>query len=155
MNPLRDQVVTTNQRMIERILAEPPGQVRNDVCVLRVLETVGRTSGRRHRTPVGLLGHGQDRYLVCPDRDRDWPANLRGHPRCLLLAGSERVEYLAAPMAGDEAAHAVAAYLAATAMPWVAAAFPVAEGADLAQVAEALPQMAVFRLSRPAAETSP
>ncbi|BCJ33960.1 hypothetical protein Athai_14630 [Actinocatenispora thailandica] len=150
MNPLRDEIVTTNRKMIERILADPPGQLHRDACALRVLETVGRLSGRPHRTPVGLLEHDGQRYLVCPDRNRDWPANLRARPRCLLAAGSQRIEYRTTPIDDDEAARAVAAYLSATAQPWVSAAFPVHDGASLAQIAAAMPQMAVFRLSPPA-----
>ncbi|WP_228010582.1 nitroreductase/quinone reductase family protein [Nonomuraea phyllanthi] len=139
-------VVALNRMMIDRLLAEPPRPIAEGECALRVLEVPGRRTGERRRVPVGVLRHQGEDYLVCPDRTRDWPRNLAGHPRCTLLAGRSAEERSGVPVPGAGAAEVVAAYLKAVDAPWVKAAFGLGEEPALAEIEQALPRMAVFHL---------
>ena len=57
----------------------------------RVLEHRGRTSGQLHHTPVNLLTHEGQQYLVAPRGDTQWVRNVRsadGH--LVLILGRKR-----------------------------------------------------------------
>jgi deazaflavin-dependent oxidoreductase (nitroreductase family) len=63
----------------------------------RVLEVRGRTSGLPRRTPVNLLTHEGQRYLVAPRGEAQWVRNVRaadGH--LALLLGRRREDVVAA-----------------------------------------------------------
>jgi deazaflavin-dependent oxidoreductase (nitroreductase family) len=135
--------------MTERLLTSPPQPLAEGGLALRVLQATGRLSGRERRTPVGVTQVNDHRYLVSPDPGRDWVANLTARPDCVLLGGDQRHAGRAVPVGGDEAAAAVATYLAATSAPWVLQAFPVSPEASRGEIAAALDGIAVFRLDPP------
>jgi deazaflavin-dependent oxidoreductase (nitroreductase family) len=69
----------------------------------RVLYVKGRTSGEWRSTPVNLLSHGGERYLVAPRGITQWVRNLRaadGHGELHL---GRRVEPFHATELGDDA----------------------------------------------------
>jgi hypothetical protein len=66
-----------------------------------------------------------------------------------LLAGEENHVRRAVPIGGDDAAAAVATYLAAMDAPWAAQAFPVRQDAGREEIAAHLDAIAVFRLDPP------
>lgn len=135
-----------NAQMISRILGDPAQPVTDNGYALRVVETQGRLSGKAHRTPLGVTQVGGHRYLVCPDRRRDWVRNLQAHAECALLAGGDRHPATASPVAGSEAAAVVSIYLNAVTAPWALRAFPVTPDASTAEIQRQLTLMAVFRL---------
>ena len=62
----------------------------------RVLETVGRTTGKPRRTPVNLLTVNGRRYLVAPRGEAQWVRNVRAADgRLALLLGQRREEQVA------------------------------------------------------------
>lgn len=67
----------------------------------RVLEVRGRSSGLPRRTPVNLLTHEGQRYLVAPRGDTHWVRNLRAAGEGRLLVG-RRSEAFTAVELGDE-----------------------------------------------------
>ena len=133
-----------NAGMTQRLLSTPPQPYVDGSHALRVVHTVGRRSGQRRSTPLGVLQLDGRRYLVSPVRARDWCRNLDADPAVVIDPGDEH--HRAVPVAGDEAARAVAAYLAATTTPWALTAFPVAPDADVAEIVAHLDAMAVYRL---------
>ena len=73
----------------------------------RVLFVKGRTSGQWRSTPVNLLSHAGDRYLVAPRGTTQWVRNLRaadGHGELHL---GRRVEPFHATELDDDAKPAV------------------------------------------------
>ena len=53
----------------------------------RVLEVVGRKSGRPRRTPVNLLKFDGQQYLVAPRGQTQWVKNIRVCPEGKLFVG--------------------------------------------------------------------
>lgn len=135
-----------NVQMTERLLSSPPAPAPEKGTALRVLQTTGRRSGSARRTPIGVLHHDENKYLVCPDRTRDWPQNLLSEPHCLIIAGEDERHYDALPVASDEAIDHIELYLAVVQVPWALKAFGFGEDVDRAQIGAALPRMAVFQL---------
>lgn len=78
----------------------------------RVLEVPGRTSGLVRRTPVNLLDHGGNHYLVSPRGEGQWVRNVRANEgRLDLLLGSRSTSYVATEVAGDAKVDVLRAYL--------------------------------------------
>jgi deazaflavin-dependent oxidoreductase (nitroreductase family) len=77
----------------------------------RVLEVRGRTSGQPRRTPVNLLTHEGQRYLVAPRGDTQWARNLRASGEGRLLVGSRSEQFAATELGDDEKAPVLRAYL--------------------------------------------
>jgi deazaflavin-dependent oxidoreductase (nitroreductase family) len=67
----------------------------------RVLEVRGRTSGEWRRTPVNLLTHEGERYLVAPRGETQWVRNLRVSHEGRLRLG-RRTEPFRGKEIGDE-----------------------------------------------------
>jgi deazaflavin-dependent oxidoreductase (nitroreductase family) len=61
----------------------------------RVLEVRGRKSGEWRRTPVNLLTHEGERYLVAPRGHTQWVKNLRASGRGRLVLGHRTEEFSA------------------------------------------------------------
>ena len=78
----------------------------------RVLETVGRTSGKPRRTPVNLLTIDGRRYLVSPRGEGQWVRNVRAADgRLALLLGQHRWEQVATEVPVEEREPILRAYL--------------------------------------------
>jgi deazaflavin-dependent oxidoreductase (nitroreductase family) len=77
-----------------------------------LLEVPGRRSGRLFRTPVNVLEHGGERYLVAPRGETAWTKNARAAGRVVLKRGKRETVSLV-EVTGDERLEVLAAYLKA------------------------------------------
>jgi deazaflavin-dependent oxidoreductase (nitroreductase family) len=78
----------------------------------RVLETVGRTSGKPRQTPVNLLTVDGRRYLVAPRGEAQWVRNVRADGgRLVLILGRARQRQVAAEVPVEEREPILRAYL--------------------------------------------
>lgn len=73
----------------------------------RVLAVRGRTSGEWRTTPVNLLTHDGERYLVAPRGHTQWVRNLRAAGGTGELRVGRRVEVFTADEIADDAKPAV------------------------------------------------
>lgn len=78
----------------------------------RVLEVPGRTTGEPRRTPVNLLDHDGEQYLVSPRGDGQWVRNVRANDGGLtLLLGKRRTDYRATEVADADKVDILRSYL--------------------------------------------
>jgi deazaflavin-dependent oxidoreductase (nitroreductase family) len=78
----------------------------------RVLEVRGRTSGQPRRTPVNVLTHEGERYLVSARGEGQWVRNVRAaHGELALILGRHREEVVATELGDDEKVPVLRAYL--------------------------------------------
>jgi deazaflavin-dependent oxidoreductase (nitroreductase family) len=77
----------------------------------RVLEVRGRTSGEPRRTPVNLLTHDGQRYLVAPRGETQWVRNLRVAGDGVLLLGRRRQPFTASEVGDEDKREVLRAYL--------------------------------------------
>jgi deazaflavin-dependent oxidoreductase (nitroreductase family) len=77
----------------------------------RVLEVKGRKSGEWRRTPVNLLTHEGERYLVAPRGHTQWVKNLRASGRGRLVLGHRTEEFNANEVNEEEKPALLRAYL--------------------------------------------
>ena len=77
-----------------------------------ILETRGRSTGRRARAAVGFIEADDDAILVAAgDPDVDWALNLEVNPRCRVSIGDRSWDAVAEPLDRALAAAAVAALI--------------------------------------------
>jgi deazaflavin-dependent oxidoreductase (nitroreductase family) len=114
----------------------------------RVLEHTGRTSGRTFRTPVNLLAHDGNDYLVAPRGETQWVRNVRASGRLTLCLGRRRTDYTATEVPVEERVPMLRAYLSAWA--WEVGKFFQGVGADASDedLAGIAPMHPIFRLER-------
>ncbi len=77
----------------------------------RVLEVKGRKSGEWRRTPVNLLTHEGERYLVAPRGNTQWVRNMRVSGGGRLVLGRRSEEFSATEVGEDEKPALLRAYL--------------------------------------------
>jgi len=77
----------------------------------RVLEVKGRKSGEWRRTPVNLLTHGGERYLVAPRGNTQWVRNMRASGGGRLALGRRTEEFKAIELGEAEKPALLRAYL--------------------------------------------
>jgi deazaflavin-dependent oxidoreductase (nitroreductase family) len=77
----------------------------------RVLEVKGRKSGEWRRTPVNLLVHEGERYLVAPRGNTQWVRNMRVAGGGRLVLGKRAEEFGATEIGEDEKPALLRAYL--------------------------------------------
>jgi len=78
----------------------------------RVLEVKGRTSGQMRRTPVNLLTHEGQQYLVSPRGEGQWVRNVRAAGGELdLLVGRRREHRMAHEVQDADKVAVLRAYL--------------------------------------------
>jgi deazaflavin-dependent oxidoreductase (nitroreductase family) len=114
----------------------------------RVLEVPGRTTGEPRRTPVNLLAHEGQQYLVSPRGEGQWVRNVRANGgRLDLLLGKRRTAYTATELVDDDKVPVLRAYL----KRWKAEVGVFFEGVDANATDDALraiaPRHPVFRLA--------
>jgi deazaflavin-dependent oxidoreductase (nitroreductase family) len=136
---------TTN--VFNRIVA---GMTRLGISVYgsRVLEVRGRKSGEWRATPVNLLSHDGEDYLVAPRGHTQWVKNLRASGEGRLRVGRRTQPFTAVELPDDEKPPLLRAYL----RKWkfeVGAFFGgvVADSAD-DELRRIAPDHPVFRLNR-------
>ncbi|HEX3908089.1 MAG TPA: nitroreductase family deazaflavin-dependent oxidoreductase [Mycobacteriales bacterium] len=123
---------------------------RAGVSVLgsRVLEVRGRTSGEPRRTPVNLLTHDAQRYLVAPRGETQWVRNLRaaGGSGTLIL-GRRREPFTATEVIDADKREVLRAYL----KRWKAEVGVFFDGVDAsspdAELDRIAPRHPVFRIT--------
>jgi deazaflavin-dependent oxidoreductase (nitroreductase family) len=77
----------------------------------RVLAVRGRTSGEWRTTPVNLLTHDGERYLVAPRGETQWVRNLRAAGQGELRVGRRVEAFTAAELPDGEKPAVLRAYL--------------------------------------------
>jgi deazaflavin-dependent oxidoreductase (nitroreductase family) len=77
----------------------------------RVLEVKGRKSGEWRRTPINLLVHEGDRYLVSPRGHTQWVRNMRVSGGGRLVLGGRSEEFTATEVGEAEKPPLLRAYL--------------------------------------------
>jgi deazaflavin-dependent oxidoreductase (nitroreductase family) len=77
----------------------------------RILEVRGRSSGQPRRTPVNLLTHGDDRYLVAARGETQWVRNVRAAGDGTLILGRRRESFRAEEIADADKPGILRAYL--------------------------------------------
>jgi deazaflavin-dependent oxidoreductase (nitroreductase family) len=112
-----------------------------------LLTTIGRKSGRRYATPVVLVEHAGERWLVAPFGERGWVKNARVAGWVELTRGrlTKRVEVAEVPAA--ERAPILQAYVRT--VPVTRRFFAADLGAPLEAFAAEAARHPVFRLSPP------
>src|ERR1700683_5117098 len=77
----------------------------------RVLRVKGRKTGQLHSTPVNLLNHDADRYLVAPRGETQWVRNLRASGTGELLVGRRTESFRGRELSDEEKVPVLRAYL--------------------------------------------
>jgi deazaflavin-dependent oxidoreductase (nitroreductase family) len=77
----------------------------------RVLEVRGRTSGEWRRTPVNLLTHEGQRYLVAPRGETQWVRNMRAAGGGELRVGRRTEPFTVTELADADKPAVLRAYL--------------------------------------------
>ena len=77
----------------------------------RVLEVKGRKSGEWRRTPVNLLNHEGNRYLVAPRGNTQWVRNMRVSGGGRLVLGHRSEGFEATEVGEEEKPALLRAYL--------------------------------------------
>jgi deazaflavin-dependent oxidoreductase (nitroreductase family) len=115
---------------------------------IHLLTVTGRRTGRRYTTPVTVLTHAGERWLVAPYGERSWVRNARAAGFVELRRGRRHERASIEEVAPDERAPVLRAYLDRN--PSTRDLFDVAPGAPLADFAAEADRHPVFRLvSRP------
>jgi hypothetical protein len=125
--------------------AGSPDPYREGGYVLRVLSAPGRVTGQPRPWPIAVVQLLGQRYVCAPNRRRDWVLNLLAAGWC-TVEGEDPARQAATLAAGDDAARAVAAYLAALGRQSTMWPFP--SDAPVATIREHLDEIAVFGLTR-------
>lgn len=113
----------------------------------RVLEVKGRKSGEWRRTPVNLLTHEGERYLVAPRGHTQWVKNLRASGNGRLVLGHRTEEFKASEVGEEEKSALLRAYLKK--WKWEVGAFFDGVGADSSEgeLRRIAPDHPAFRIS--------
>jgi deazaflavin-dependent oxidoreductase (nitroreductase family) len=104
----------TERRLVTPLLRLLAGRLGLDVDGIRLLEVRGRHSGTWHTTPLKVLTHAGQRYLVSLHGPSDWVRNLRVHPHARLRLGQHLQHVTAVELPDELTAPVLDAYLAAT-----------------------------------------
>ena len=116
-----------------------------------LLTVPGRRSGKPHSTPVIVLRHGGERWLVAPYGERAWVRNARAAGRVALSRGRRRVTVPVEEVGPDEAESVLKDYLEQT--PITRPFFNVAPDAPVEDFVREAPRHPVFRLGAPTGES--
>jgi deazaflavin-dependent oxidoreductase (nitroreductase family) len=81
-----------------------------------LMTTTGRRSGQLRTTPVTLVGHGGDRWLVAPYGTVSWVHNIRANPALELRRGQHRERLRAQEVTADVAGSVLHHYVRAVAV---------------------------------------
>jgi deazaflavin-dependent oxidoreductase (nitroreductase family) len=109
-----------------------------------LLTVPGRRTGRLYTTPVTLVDHAGERWLVAPYGEREWVKNARVSGRVGLTRGRRRITVAATEIPPVERAGVLQAYVEA--VPLVGRFFDAPKGAPEAAFAAEASRHPVFRL---------
>jgi len=136
---------TVTRRVLNPVVARLT-KLGISVAGSRVLRVRGRTSGLWRETPVNLLTHEGEHYLVAPRGVTNWVRNLRATDQGQLQLGRRTRDFQGTEVTGPDRLVVLRAYLRQ--WKWEVGAFfdgvgPDAPDAELAAIADQRP---VFRL---------
>ena len=115
---------------------------------IHLLTVRGRRTGRRYTTPVTVLSHAGERWLVAPYGERNWVKNARAAGFVELRRGRRREQVAVHEIPAAERARVLRAYLQRN--PSTADLFAARPGSALDSFAAEAERHPVFRLvSRP------
>jgi deazaflavin-dependent oxidoreductase (nitroreductase family) len=109
-----------------------------------LLTVHGRRTGRRYTTPVTLVEHEGERWLVAPFGVRNWVRNARAAGQVELRRGGRRTIVAVTELPPTERAAILRAYVER--VPLVARFFDASKGASEEAFAEEAERHPVFRL---------
>ena len=134
-----------NATMTQRVMQMPVEPYQDGKFVYRVIEIRGRKSGTTRQTPLAVYQHDGVRYLIAPERSRDWVQNLIAAGECLLISKTQQ-DHCSAVLAFDPAAlAAVRAYISQLA--WASRQFTFSVKDSDAEIVSKSEQFSIFRLS--------
>ena len=134
-----------NANMTQRILQMPTEPYEDGKFVYRVVEICGRKSGMMRQVPLAIYQHDGIRYLIAPERSRDWVQNLLAIGECLLITNTQRDQCNAVMTFDSAALTAVRAYVSQ--LTWVSKQFPFSVTDSNSEIASKAELFAIFRLS--------
>jgi deazaflavin-dependent oxidoreductase (nitroreductase family) len=114
MTPATQHLSWTERQLTTPLLRLLAGRLGLDVDGIRLLEVRGRHSATWYTTPVKVLPHGGQRYLISLHGPSDWVRNLRVHPHARLRLGRDVQQVTALELPDELRAPVLDAYLAAT-----------------------------------------
>ncbi|CAN5725597.1 hypothetical protein BH24CHL5_BH24CHL5_12810 [soil metagenome] len=77
-----------------------------------LLESRGRTTGRRARAAVGFVAGSDDAlFIAAGSESSDWALNLRADGRCRVTIGDEATDYLAREVEDADRSNALGALI--------------------------------------------
>ncbi len=109
-----------------------------------LLTVPGRRTGRRYTTPVTLVEHGGERWLVAPYGEREWVKNARAAGSVELRRGREPQRIEVAELPAEERGPILRDYVAR--VPVVEKFFDADRGAPVEAYATEADRHPVFRL---------
>jgi deazaflavin-dependent oxidoreductase (nitroreductase family) len=114
MTAISQHLPFTERHLVTPLLRVLAGRLGLDIDGIRVLEVRGRRSGAWHRTPVRVVPHAGQRYVVSLHGPSDWVGNLRVHPQARLRLGRHLQHVTAVELLEELRAPVLDAYLTAT-----------------------------------------
>lgn len=145
--PLTKQMIQeANRTMVERIMQMPVAPYEDGKYVLRVVETSGRKSGKVCQSPLAISQHAGMRYLISPERSRDWVLNLIAKGECVITTHHQQ-EHCHAVLAFDAAALAAVRVYIGQLAGWSSQQFPFSITESDTEIQIKAEQFAIFRLS--------
>jgi deazaflavin-dependent oxidoreductase (nitroreductase family) len=114
-----------------------------------LLTVAGRSTGIPHTTPVGLVEHGSERWLVAPYGEVSWVRNARAAGRVWLERGRRREQFAIGAASPAEAGPVLREYLRLE--PITGPFFDAAPEAPVSAFIAESPGHPVFRLRAPQA----
>ena len=112
-----------------------------------LVTTVGRKTARRYTTPVNLVQHAGQRWLVAPYGEREWVKNARAAAWVELRRGRETRRVEVAELPPEERAPILRAYVRA--VPITRKFFEASRDAPVEAFAAEAERHPVFKLSPP------
>ena len=118
-----------------------------------LLEMRGRKTGKAYSTPVNVLEHKGHEYLVAPRGYTQWVRNVETSGEASLVRGSKHEKVRLRPIADEEKAEILKAYLDRF-KPTVQRYFPIAAGSPVDAFVPLTTGYPVFELLRQARRKS-
>ena len=134
-------------RRLANVLVTPLIRLGVAPADAHLLTTAGRKTGRRYTTPVNLVAHEGERWLVAPYGEREWVKNARAAGWVELRRGRETRRFEVAELPPAERAPILRAYVQA--VPVTRKFFAADCDAPLEAFAAEADRHPVFRLSPP------
>ena len=110
-----------------------------------MIEVCGRKSGERHQVPLAVFQYDGMRYLIAPERSRDWVQNLLASGECVLISKTQQESCRAVLSFDPVALAAVRVY--SSQLGWASEQFPFSPTDSAEEIGLKEAEFAIFRLS--------